>query len=263
MGTFLNEPTSGKTARNASAAQKGIQERKIERRPARNPYRKSETQTRRKAFPARANKLASAAGNQQRQWNFPTTIEAFQKPEVEDISNDFWKTVEDHQMESYFRDFWLSVKDQDDKMELYFGQFWKAIVKNQDCVFDINDFWRRIEGRSRKASPKENLAADFWQMIEKAQQRQTLDEAVMAGHFLRMIESTQRRQHEAKPWEAPSRDLWKRIHQEEKRLSEDGVTAETLVGQFFRVAEDSQSQANDANDQELASGQFWRMLEKK
>ena len=68
------------------------------KRPARNPYRKSETQTRRKAFPARATKLASAAGNQQRQWNFPTRIEEFQKPEVEDIFNDFWKTVEDHQV---------------------------------------------------------------------------------------------------------------------------------------------------------------------
>jgi len=260
--TFLNEPTSGKTARNASAAQKGIQERKIERRPARNPYRKSETQTRRKAFPARATKLASAAGNQQRQWNFPTRIEEFQKPEVEDIFNDFWKTVEDHQMESFFRDFWLSVKDQDDKMELYFGQFWKAIVKNQDCVFDINDFWRRIEGRSRKAHPKENLAADFWRMIEKTQQRQMLDEAVMAGHFLRMIESTQRCQQEARPWEAPSRDMWKLINQEQKHLVEERVTPEALAGEFFRLTAKEKRQVSDVNDMELVSGQFWRMLER-
>jgi len=279
--TLLNETgTSGKTTtRTASDPQKGIQERKIERRPTRNPYRKSETQqTRPKAFTARATAKLASGRNPGRPWNFPTRLEEFQKPEVEDMFSDFWKTVEDHQMEkyfldfwqtvddlqmeSYFRDFWLSVKNQDDKVESYFGEFWKAVQKDQDCVFDINDFWRRIEGKSRKAQPKENLAADFWQMIEKAQQRQTLDEAVMAGHFLRMIESTQRRQHEAKPWEAPSRDLWKQIHQEEKRLSEDGVTAETLVGQFFRVAEDSQRQVNDANDQELASGQFWRMLEK-
>jgi len=262
--TFLNEGTSGKTARNASAAQKGIQERRIERRPARNPYRKSETQTRRKAFPARATKLAAAAaGNQQqRKWNFPTRIEEFQKPEVEDIFNDFWKTVEDHQMESYFRDFWLSVKDQDDKMERYFGQFWKAILKEQDCVFDINDFWRRIEGRSRKAYPKENLAADFWRMIEKTQQRQTLDEAVMAGHFLRMIQSTQSCQHEAKPWEAPSRDMWKLINQEEKRLVEERVTPEALAGEFFRLTADEKRQVNEVNDMELVSGQFWRMLEK-
>jgi len=279
--TLLNETgTSEKTttARTASALQKGIQERKIERRPARNPYRKSETQTRRKAFPTRATGKLASTGNSGRPWNFPTRLEEFQKPEVEDMFNDFWKSVEDHQMEKYFldfwqtvddlqmeshfRDFWLGIKDQDDQMESYLGEFWKAVQKDQDCVFDINDFWRRIEGRSRKAQPKENLAADFWQMIEKAQQRQTLDEAVMAGHFLRMIESTQTRQHEAKPWEAPARDLWKLIHQEEKRLSEDDVTAETLVGQFFRVAEDSRRQVNEANDLELVSGQFWKMLEK-
>jgi len=256
--TFLNgSGVSAKTTRNASAPQKGTQDRKIERRPARNPYRKTESQSRRKAaFPAPASKSTPAT------WNFPTRVEDFQKPQVEDIFNDFWKTVEDHQMENYFRDFWLCVKDQDDKVERYFGEFWKAILKNQDCLFDINDFWRGIEGKRRKSVPKENLAADFWQMIEKNQQRQTLDEAVMAGHFLRMIESTQSCQHEAKPWEAPSRDMWKLIDQEEKRLGEERVPPEALVGDFFRLAGDNKQQVNEIDDRELVFGQFWRMLEK-
>jgi len=268
--TFLNESaaSSGRTTKSATP-QKGIQERRIERRPARNPYRKSETQTRRKVFPARATKSAAAASSNasvtgnQRRWNFPTRLEEFQKPEVEDMFNDFWKTVEDHQMESYFRDFWQSVKDPDDKMERYSGQFWEAVNKEQDHVIDVNEFWRRMEGKSRKDSPKENLAADFWKMIENYQQRQSLDEAVMAGHFLRMVESTQSCQHEARPWEAPSRDMWKLISHEEKRLIDDRLSPEALAGDFFKLTADDKCKMNAVNDRELVAGQFWRMIEKK
>jgi len=264
--SFLNESatTSGRTTKSATS-QKGIQERRIEKRPVRNPYRKSEIHTRRKVFPARAAKSASAASaatENQRRWNFPTRLEEFQKPEVEDMFNDFWKTVEDHQMESYFRDFWQSVQDQDDKMERYSGQFWRTVNKEQDHVVDVNEFWRRMEGKSRKNCPKENLAADFWKMIEDHQQRRSLDEAVMAGHFLRMIESTQSCQDEARPWEAPSRDMWKLISHEQKRSAEEKLSPEALAGDFFKLTTDDKRKMNQVNDKELVAGQFWRMIEK-
>jgi len=119
-----------------------------------------------------------------------------------------------------------------------------------------------MEGKSRKNCPKENLAADFWKMIEDHQQRRSLDEAVMAGHFLRMIESTQSCQDEARPWEAPSRDMWKLISHEQKRSAEEKLSPEALAGDFFKLTTDDKRKMNKVNDKELVAGQFWRMIEK-
>merc|ERR1712142_1204465 len=99
--SFISESlaTTGKVTKTVSP-QKRIQERKIERRPARNPYRKS--QTRRHLAPGRSaaatGATAVAAGPvANRVWNFPTKVEEFKKPEIEEMFRDFWKTVEEHQ----------------------------------------------------------------------------------------------------------------------------------------------------------------------
>jgi len=253
---------SAKTTSAAASPRKTLQDRKIERRPARNPFRKPESEARRKKlFAARAG--AKPAQNQ-RLWNFPTKIEDFAKPEKEQICGEFWRSVDDYQMESFFSDFWKGVNDDLVKIERSFIEFWKSVYESQDFVVDINSFWRHIEGRNRKASPKENLAADFWKMVENNQARQILDEAVIAGHFLRMIESAQRLPRETAPWETPARDMWKLISDEEKRHTEEPCSPETLVGEFFLMAEDSKKQQmKTTNDRELQAGQFWKMIEKE
>jgi len=264
--SFISESlaTTGKVTKTVSP-QKRIQERKIERRPARNPYRKS--QTRRHLAPGRtaaATGATAAAARPvaNRVWNFPTKVEEFKKPEIEEMFRDFWKTVEEHQMEKYFADFWKLVDDF--QMETNFRDFWKMVqdgINDQDHVVDIKPFWRNVEGKKRKPTPKENLAADFWRLIEKYQQRKMVDEALMVGHFLRMIETTQSGQNESRPWEAPSRDLWKLINQEEKRMNEDMISPEALAGEFFSLTGYDKRQV--IHDQELTAGQFWRMIEKK
>jgi len=265
--TFFNESAppaaraSAKTTSAAASPRKTLQDRKIERRPARNPFRKPESEARRKKlFAARAG--AKPAPNQ-RLWNFPTKIEEFAKPEKEQICGEFWRSVDDYQMEGFFSDFWKCVNDDLVKIERSFIEFWKSVYESQDFVVDVNSFWRQIEGKNRKASPKENLAADFWKMVENNQARQILDEAVIAGHFLRMIESAQRLPRETTPWETPARDMWKLISEEEKRFTEEPSSPEALAGEFFQMAEDSKKQMKTTNDRELQAGQFWKMIEKE
>merc|ERR1711970_1215016 len=100
-------------------------------------------------------------------------------------------------------------------------------------------------------------------MVENNQARQILDEAVIAGHFLRMIESAQRLPRETTPWETPARDMWKLISEEEKRFTEEPSSPEALAGEFFQMAEDSKKQMKTTNDRELQAGQFWKMIEKE
>merc|ERR1719334_2251585 len=248
--TFLNESApSGKISRSTASAtiqQKGVQDRKIERRPARNPYRKAETQTRLKMFGAGTPKML--ASQKPGVWNFPTRIEDFKKPELEDIFNDFWKSVDEEVMEKYFKDFWRSVQNSNDKMESHFLDFWKGVRQPQN----------------RKRSPKENLAANFWRMIEGQKKKADLDEAAIAGHFLRMAQKSESEARESRPWETPARDMWKLIQHEEKCFAEDSIPPETLIGDFFRMTAKKQARAMPAaNDAELMTGQFWKMVHKQ
>jgi len=240
--TFFSESaTPGRAAKNtsAAAARKTLHDRK---RPARNPFRKPETDARRKKAPAARVTTKAASASNQRVWNFPTRVEEFAKPEMEHVFNEFWQSVEDFQMENYFSDFWKSVNDDLVKVERSFVEFWKSVYESQDFVVDMNSFWQRIEWKNRKATPKENLAAEFWKMVENNQARQVVDEAVIAGQFLRMIESAQSIPREVTPWETPARDMWKFINLEQKRLIEEKCTQETLVGEFFNMAEDKNRQ---------------------
>jgi len=263
--TFLNEsaPTGNRNLASASSQQKRVQDRKIERRPVRNPYRKTENQKRRKVFGARLSK-ASASGKSN-VWNFPTKIDEFKKPEVEEIFNDFWKSVDDHEVEQYFKDFWKCVNKSNDQMEHHFLEFWKSVGQSQDCHVDISDFWRRVENGNRKQLPKENLAAHFWKMIE-SQKEKELDEAAVAGQFLKMAQKSESLTREVCPWETPARDLWKLIQHEERSAKEKKNTPETLAGEFFRMTSSEQMKTRSlqtANDAELMSGQFWRMVQKQ
>jgi hypothetical protein len=151
--TFFNESVppaaraSAKTTSAAASPRKTLQDRKIERRPARNPFRKPESEARRKKlFAARAG--AKPAPNQ-RLWNFPTKIEEFAKPEKEQICGEFWRSVDDYQMEGFFSDFWKCVNDDLVKIERSFIEFWKSVYESQDFVVDVNSFWRQIEGKNR------------------------------------------------------------------------------------------------------------------
>jgi len=265
--TFLNESApSGKISRSTASAatqQKGVQDRKIERRPARNPYRKAETQTRRKMFGA-GTPTPMLASQKPGVWNFPTRIEEFKKPEIEDIFNDFWKSVDEEVMEKYFKDFWRSVQNSNDKMESHFLDFWKGVRQSQDSAVDLADFWRHVEGKNRKRSPKENLAANFWRMIEGQKKTADLDEAAIAGHFLRMAQKSESEARESRPWETPARDMWKLIQHEEKCFAENSIPPEALIGDFFRMADKKQASAMPAaNDAELMTGQFWKMVHKQ
>lgn len=192
---FLNESApSGKTNKNIASVpqQKGIQDRKMERRPVRNPYRKSETQARRKVFSAKASKTSKSG----KVWNFPTKIDEFKKPEVEEIFNDFWKSVDEQ----------------------------------EDIPVDMNDFWRRIEGQNRKPLPKENLAANFWKMVE-SQREKKLDDAAIVDHFLRMVKKSESAAFRVQP----AKDLWKLIQHEESRPTPAANDAELMTGQFWKM----------------------------
>jgi len=265
--TFINESAaSGRANKNASSAaihQKGIQERKIERRPARNPYRKSETQTRRKIFGARASKSSPKTGAV---WSFPTRVEDFKKPEVEELFGDFWKSIDEQEMEKYFKDFWQSVKKSNNEMENHFKEFWRAVRLTQDAPVDMTEFWRHVEGKNRKPGPKENLASQFWKMIESQQEAKVLDEPAIAGHFLRMAQKSENEARESRPWETPARDMWKLIQHEENRLVENKLSPETLAGDFFLMTSNKKRQAPktpSGSDAELMTGQFWKMVDKQ
>lgn len=263
---FVNQPASNmKMTRGFAPSQKGVQERKIEKRSAlRNPYRKSEAPSKRKTVNFRLSNVSS------KPWSFPTKVDEFKKPEAEELVGDFWKSVDDSQVENYFKDFWLLVNKSNDQMETHFAEFWKSIKLSQDSEIDLNDFWRCAEGRNRKNLPKENVVAQFWKLVESQEKKSNLDEAAIAGSFLKMAHKSEMEGVEGRPWETPARDMWKLIHHEQKQVLESGLAPEALAGEFFLMS--STSKCNKATqteatptaiDAELMMGQFWKMIDKQ
>jgi len=228
--TFLNDAVTPRRSLKTAGPldQKKTQDRKITKRPLRNPYRK---------MPSTID-----VGPPKRTWKFPTKLDEFNPhPEntIEDIFSDFWKSVDEDQMENYFTDFWKIV---DDGEEL-----------------DLAAFWRQVENKNRKSVPKENLAAEFWKMAENNQHARQYDVALFAGHFFRM--SLQETPMERMPWETPSRDLWKLMNLQEKRLEKEKIYPESFAGEFFNFVE--KKQQRPATDRECMAGQFWKMIERK
>merc|ERR1712002_796035 len=181
-------------------------------------------------------------------WSFPTRVEDFKKPEVEELFGDFWKSIDEQEMENHFK------------------EFWRAIRLTQDTPVDMTEFWRHVEGKNRKPGPKENLASQFWKMIESQQEAKVLDEPAIAGHFLRMAQKSENEARESRPWETPARDMWKLIQHEENRLVENKLSPETLAGDFFLMTSNKKRQAPKTPsgiDAELMTGQFWKMVDKQ